>query len=509
MTTDEALSSIRQPGARILATLFWLNVPALWIVGRALGTGAGFTAAIVGAALAVSPTLMVFRANRVSAATRLMLGLTAVCYPALFVYLFKGHLWQMDMHMYFFAALATLTVLCDKKSIIAGTVMIAFHHLILNVVAPELVFTGTGHLSRVLLHAGIVLMQAAILLWLTDRLSASIVHVANDAAASDALRAEAEGARREAESTLAALREAQLLAERRRTAEAEVREAQEAAARRRLVADAIEERLGAIVGELGTVAERLSRSKETLVSALEATVARSRELRSSHARAEADVRMMAADTEQLVASIHEVGHNATVTRTTANAGAEATNALPAKVETLATTVDAANTILSMISEIASQSNMLALNATIEAARQGAEGQSFVVVAGEIKTLSHQTSLAAAQIAGQLEDIRKAAIGVSGAIGVASASVKSIDSSAATIAQVVQDQIVATTELAGASEQVAQHITLAATEADALAAAIGAARAAMGETDGLAAAVSERSQELNATVRNVLAELRAA
>lgn len=509
MTNDEALLTIRRPGARLLVAVFWLNVPALWLAGRLTGSDAAMLVAGFGAALNVVPTLLVFRANRIDGATRLAIGITAVSFPALFVFLFQNHPWQMDLHMYFFAALAALTVLCDKKPIIVGSAAVALHHLILNFVAPGLIFAGSGDLPRVLLHAVIVVMQTAVLLWMTHRLSALVVDKANEVAASDTLRIEADTARNQAEAALQALEEAQRVAERQRNAEEAVREANEKAERRRLAADAIEARLGKIVQELGGMAEQLSTSKATLVSTLQATVARSDELRRSHARAETDVRTMAADTERLVASIHEVGRNATVTRETANEGARATSALPRKVEALAMTVDSANDMLKMISVIASQSNMLSLNATIEAARQGVEGQGFVVVAGEIKTLSHQTSQAAAQIAGHLNDIRAAAVGVSGAITVASDSVESIDNSAAKIARVVQDQIVATTELAAASEQVAQHIALAATEAEALAGSIVAVRDAMGDTSGIATAVSQRSQELNETVRNILAELRAA
>lgn len=509
MTTDEALLTIRRPGARLLVAILWLNVPALYFVGLLSGAQTGMLAAGIGAMLNVMPTLLVFRANRIDAGTRVALAVTAVSFPALFVFLLKGHPWQMDLHMYFFSALAALTVLCDKKPIIVGAVVVALHHLILNFIAPSLVFAGTGDLPRVFLHALIVVMQTAVLLWMTDRLAALIVDKANEAAVSHKLRTEADTARSQAEAALQALEEAQQLAERRRNAEEVAREAHEGAERRRLAADAIEARLVSIVEDLGQMAQRLLASKAALVSTFQATVTRSNELRSSHARAETDVRTMAADTERLVASIHEVGRNATMTRETANAGARATSALPAKVEELATTVDSASNILNMISAIASQSNMLSLNATIEAARQGVEGQGFVVVASEIKTLSNQTSTAAAQIAGQLNDIRAAAVGVSGAITVASSSVESIDNSAAIIAQVVQDQIVATTELATASEQVAQHIALAATEAEALAAAIDAVRDAMSDTSGIATAVSERSQELNDTVRNVLEELRAA
>ena len=506
---DDALLTIRRPGARLLVLIFWLNIPVLYIAALFTGSAnAGLTAGL-GILLCIIPTLLVFGAGRVDAPTRLIIGLTAASFPALFLYPFEGHPWQMDLHMYFFAALAALAVLCDTRAILAGAGLIAAHHLLFNYIAPHWVFSGEGDLPRVLLHAAIVVMQTAVLLWLTSRLATLIIQTAQEAKTSEGLRIEADDARAKSDAALIALELAQVDAERQRITEEAIRTAAEAAERRRLAADAIEARLGAIVAELGRMASELSISKARLIGSLKGTVARTDDLCSSHARAEDDVRAMAADTERLVASILEVGRTATEARETALAGTRATTDLSPKVVTLATTVESASTILKLISAIATKSSLLSLNARIEAAREGADGRGFAVVASEIKVLAAQTAQATCQIEEQLEDIRTAVLSVSGAIIVASDSVQSIDQSASKIANVVQQQIAATTEIATASEQMAQHIALASGEADALSHAIDAMRDAVEQTDRIASAVSDRSLELNHTVRSVLSELRAA
>ena len=63
-------------------------------------------------------------------------------------------------------------------------------------------------------------------------------------------------------------------------------------------------------------------------------------------------------------------------------------------------------VLSLIRDIASRTNLLALNATIEAARAGDAGKGFAVVAGEVKTLSSQTNQAVDVIQQKIADIRK-------------------------------------------------------------------------------------------------------
>ncbi|MCE5284935.1 MAG: methyl-accepting chemotaxis protein [Pelosinus sp.] len=64
-----------------------------------------------------------------------------------------------------------------------------------------------------------------------------------------------------------------------------------------------------------------------------------------------------------------------------------------------------NNIISIIRNIAEQTNMLALNATIEAAGAGEAGKGFAVVAGEVKELSKRTAEEAARIAQQIEDMQ--------------------------------------------------------------------------------------------------------
>ncbi|WP_198024843.1 methyl-accepting chemotaxis protein [Bradyrhizobium sp. Cp5.3] len=119
------------------------------------------------------------------------------------------------------------------------------------------------------------------------------------------------------------------------------------------------------------------------------------------------VQTVAAAAEELSVSISEISNrvkdSASITVDTSNAAEMASGT----ISELSEQVQKIGSSISLIHNVASQTDLLALNATIEAARAGDAGKGFAIVASEVKSLATQTARATDEISANIQAIQAA------------------------------------------------------------------------------------------------------
>jgi methyl-accepting chemotaxis protein len=270
----------------------------------------------------------------------------------------------------------------------------------------------------------------------------------------------AEKARREAEERQQGEHveaEQMRLAEEREAAEAKhAAEAQDAAAKEGMhkVVGEFEAAVGGIIDVVSSSATELEATAGSLANTAHSTEEVANAVATTADVASTNVQSVASATEQLTASVREIGKQVQASSEIAKYAVSQAQKTDARVAELSAAASRIGDVVKLITAIAEQTNLLALNATIEAARAGDAGKGFAVVAQEVKALASQTAKATGEIGAQINGIQTATRESVTAIMEISDTIGRISEISGTIAAAVEEQSAATAEIARNVEQTA-------------------------------------------------------
>jgi methyl-accepting chemotaxis protein len=231
-------------------------------------------------------------------------------------------------------------------------------------------------------------------------------------------------------------------------------EANEAAEARGKESEQFERRVAELVSTSGSQSTELTDRTRATASSARGMLGKTSEVAAAAEQSAVAMREAAQTAAGLIRAIEDARSEVEVAAGVATkAGSQAEQAVKVS-HALSSHVEAIESILGLIRDIAGQTNLLALNATIEAARAGDAGRGFAVVAQEVKSLAAQTARATDDITNKITAIQQATRQTVEANGSISATVEEVQTSADRIRQAMEVQAQTVTMITAAVDETA-------------------------------------------------------
>ncbi len=404
---------------------------------------------IVGGGLLMGLAFFVYKVFPGSSISRIVIAMLIMGFPIIMI---QQHLGRIEMHFHIFVVLAFMSLYKDIMPIIASALTIAVHHLLFTYLQLSeasigemkiIVFNYACGWDIAFLHASFVIVEAAVLIYMVYMItnqylsSMGIIEKVNVITENHDFRIELKKESVQEEAFYGFI--------------SSLRNVLNTAKQSAYETTDITEKVHAITGSLS---KSSSAQQEAIKEITKDSVVMQEELLQTNK----DTSYAKEQIDEANKNLQNIGERINQFTQNIEQTAEIENSMSRKLNELTQSAEEIKNILTVISDIADQTNLLALNAAIEAARAGEHGRGFAVVADEVRKLAERTQKSLMEIHGTVNIVVQAINDTSESMNANAENITHLSSDSLAVRSTLQDTIEIMDETAGISHRSANNFS---------------------------------------------------
>ncbi len=442
---------------------------------------------IVGGGLATGVFYTVYKMFPGTSVSRITVGIMIMAFPMIMI---QQHLGRIEMHFHIFVVLAFMSLYKDILPIIAATLTIAVHHLLftyfqLNDVsiadAKIIVFNYGCGWDIAFMHASFVIVEAIVLIYMVYMITNQYL------------------------SSMNLIDKVSLITQNHDfTIELEKTNTQEEAFYNFIsslrsvlnTAKSSASQTGEITNTIQDITTSLDKTSQTQHDSIQQITKDSSLMQEELYKTSQDTISTKERISEANSNLIEIGERINSFTQNIENTAEVENGMSERLNELTHSAEEIKNILTVISDIADQTNLLALNAAIEAARAGEHGRGFAVVADEVRKLAERTQKSLMEIHGTVNVVVQAINDTSESMNNNVENITHLSADSIEVRESLQETIEIMDETVSVSETSSQEFSVNITKLETLVSTIN-------EVEALTSESFSNIQEIVSTIKTLV------